>query len=167
MNVSIKFFMYLVGGLIFLSCDKSPLFMSNGDKGEERVISELNASTGFSWDKNIQFGYKWIDNPIVGQKSSFVLKFWDKNLGHFLGPYLFLDQPLCIFIWMKMHDGGEHGSSPVQIQKLDDHYLIDEIYFIMPGTWKVFIRTVNDTNDCRDNPNDLYLKEFQFEVTPH
>ena len=152
---------------LFISCGKSPLFDQDTDTESRANTLAVSPSYGLKWDEDIQFGFKWEKVPVVGPESKLTIKFWNNKTGHFLGPYQKLESSLCVFLWMKMPDGGEHGSAPVVIHQQNDYYSIDEIYFIMPGTWKVYIRTVKAVSDCRNDPADPYLKEYQFEITPH
>lgn len=157
--------------LIFIvSCSKAPLFApledSNNSKGN---IQALKNSDEYTWvDKNIHFAIKFENNPSVSSNSPFIIKFWDTNQTNFLGPYQKLDKELCVFLWMKMASGSEHGSSPVVLTQVSDpngdYYKVEDVYFIMTGNWQIRIRTVADINDCRSQKTDPYLEEKIIEI---
>lgn len=148
--------------LLSTSCSKSPLFESVGENQPQR--SELNASEYNLWsDERYEFGLQWIKPPKVGQNSPFKIKFWDRYTTNALGPYTVLAPKLCVFLWMSMPDGSEHGSSPVTLTKETDHYSVNEVYFIMPGKWKIFITTTEDF--CPNSPKDDYLEGKSIELS--
>ena len=151
---------------IFISCGKEPLFKNNTSSNSNRIIAPIAATSELIWNQKTSFGIKWMEAPALAEKSSFVLKFWDAKSGHFFGPYTHLKKSLCVFLWMSMPDGSEHGSAPVITQKLKDYYFIDDIYFIMPGNWKLIIRTVEEIGHCRNQISDPFLEEYIIEINP-
>ena len=58
-----------------------------------------------------------------------------------------------------MHDGNEHGSSPTVLHEREDHYFIDEIYFIMKGQWDLHIRSVENEEHCTSLKSSPYISE--------
>ena len=150
--------------LLFLSCGKAPLFDAVQDDENTSSLLELESSEFFDLNSDTQFGIRWIESPTTSSKSSFQIKFWDQEDGHFLGPYLSLESELCVFLWMIMPDGSEHGSSPVYITKEGDTYLVDDLYFIMPGKWQLYIRTVKDSSQCSGTKDSSYLDQYVFNL---
>ncbi len=156
----ILLFSYLV---MFVSCGASPLFSSLDTESlkEVPVTLGLSSARDIVWkgDDRLHFAISWKESPNVSKKSSFVIKFWDSYQNDFFGPYEKLNNPLCIFLWMKMPDGNEHGSSPVSVLESDDSYLIDDIYFIMSGVWELRLRTVEDISHCTSLKNSPFIHE--------
>ena len=151
---------------LITSCGKAPLFSS---LEEERPVASItqavNASEISNWNNQFNFGLQWLKKPKVGENSPFKIKFWDKNQTNFLGPYTKLDKSFCVFLWMIMPDGSEHGSSPIELIQYEDHYQADEVYFIMPGKWKIYLRSVEDPSNCRSDKNDPFIEEYQIDIT--
>jgi hypothetical protein len=157
--------------LFFLfSCGKAPLYGSlNSDDNNEGRLQSANASDELIWkDARHHFAFQWHSIPAVGIDSQFSLKFWDSYQTNFLGPYNYLNQNLCVFLWMKMPDGSEHGSSPLILNKVFDDsgyfYRATDVYFIMPGLWQIRVRTVKDLNQCNGLKSDPYLEEMIIEI---
>ncbi len=153
--------------LLFLSsCGKAPFFKSLQDTGNnDSTISAISEDSIHTLNKTTNFGLRWIESPNTSQKSSFQINFWDLGSGHYLGPYLKLEKDLCVFLWMTMPDGSEHGSSPVIIQENENGYLVDDLYFIMTCNWELYIRTVESINDCTNEKNSNYLDQYVFKIT--
>ena len=70
---------------------------------------------------------------------------------------------------MKMPDGAEHGSSPINLVKVTDssgsYYKASGVYFIMPGRWQLRTRTVSDLTQCNGLKSDAYLEEVIMEIS--
>ncbi len=152
---------------LLIACGKQPLFSSSQDSNDTDRTSNIQALTAGQYHlfgKSHYFGIKFDSSPKIGENSSFVLKFWNKDNGHFLGPYTQFQNHLCVFLWMKMPDGSEHGSAPLEMNKIDDYYLLDEVYFIMSGKWAIHIRTVENISHCANDINDPYLEEVILDI---
>lgn len=146
--------------LLFVSCGKSPLFSNPAEiRTKSENTNAILASDEFVWNQNFHFGIQWLSKPSIGNKITANIKFWDDQKYNFLGPYEKLTKPVCVFLWMKMADGSEHGSSPIVISEKSDYYFLDEIYFIMSGDWELRIRTIENESQCRGNKNDEYINE--------
>lgn len=152
------------------SCGKSPLYGPiEKSTNSSNSIQSVQASDEFVWtDNRMHFALQWHSIPATGSNSPFAIKFWDSYQTNFLGPYSKLSKNVCVFLWMKMPDGSEHGSSPLVLtEKTSDNgsfYHLDDVYFIMPGTWQIRIRTVNSMTDCQGLKSDPYLEEKILEV---
>lgn len=164
-----KLYLFLIC-LVFGSCGKSPLFTPL-DSGNEatRYLAPINSNEGLTWGKSdYRFGIRWLKKPAIGENSPFEIKFWNHKTGNFLGPYTALKEELCVFLWMVMPDGSEHGSSPIIVEKINSesetYYLADDVYFIMPGNWQLKIRTVNEAGHCRGMKDDPFIEERTLEV---
>ncbi len=151
MNTKLLFILFFI-----VSCGNGHLFKALDSSGSsERLYG--GAEVNFAWpDSRYEFSLDFIQGVSVGSNSSFYLKFWDAYQEK-KEDYLLLQDKLCVFLWMKMPSGAEHGSSPVILKKERDSYLVDDVYFIMPGEWQVHIRTILDTTSC--TKNSPYLKE--------
>ena len=171
---------YLIFILIFTSCGKAPLFNSiDKSKNPYQSPSALMASSDQSFqlaDSNYAFGLEWVEGPNSFVKSSFRLRFWDRNTGSIWGPYEKIEPKLCVMLWMQMPDGGEHGSAPVTIStqrfetsdfspvQTDWIYLVDDAYFVMNGLWQIRIRLIANDQSCGALKSDPFLKEEVLEV---
>lgn len=149
--------------IFLISCGKAPFFSSLENTSDDKKVLPFTAQDIFTFNSNLNFGMKWNQKPTVSEKSSFTIKFWDKENGHFLGPYSKPENPLCVFIWMIMPDGSEHGSSPVLVTENNESYFVDDLYFIMPGSWKLYIRTVESINQCNHSKFDPFIEEYIFD----
>jgi hypothetical protein len=154
-----------------VSCGKSPLYgpIKDNNNSSTDIQSALASDEQIWSDNRMHFALQWHSIPATGSNSSFSLKFWDSYQTNFLGPYNQLNQNVCVFLWMKMPDGSEHGSSPLVLtEKTTDngsYYHLDDVYFIMPGKWQIRIRTVGTSSDCQGFKSDPYLLEKIVKVT--
>ncbi len=146
-----------------LSCGKSHLFGAlTGEK--PNVLTQSSQGDFENWpNSRYQFDLRFNTKPKVSINSPFQLYFWDSYQDSSIGPYLYLNSKLCVLLWMKMPSGTEHGSSPVEVIRVDDHYEIDDVYFIMPGTWKIYIRTIEQNANCTKDSS--FIEEAIVEVT--
>lgn len=147
------------------SCGKSPLFTSQAP--EKIIVQNSNSYYVHKLDNSdYSFGLEWIKLPKFNENSPFKLRFWNKN-NTLWGPYQAVNN-LCVFLWMKMPDGSEHGSSPVvisEIKKADETiYLVNEVYFVMNGVWQIRIRLIED-GQCRSDIHQSFLSEKIIEVS--
>lgn len=166
-------FMFMA--LTLISCGKTPLYgplessVPDTNTDNDSIEAAL-ARHEFVWkDGRHHFAFQWHSIPAIGTNSRFSLKFWDSYQVNFLGPYNLLKQHVCVFLWMTMPDGSEHGSSPVLLSKKDDnsgkYYVGDEVYFIMPGDWEVRVRTIENQNQCKGLKSDAYLEEYIVKIS--
>jgi hypothetical protein len=158
-----KTFINLLTAVIFVSCGADPLF-SSIESSRDKVLNQIQSfeDSGFRvWpgDTRMKYAISWKESPSFGNKSSFEIKFWDYYQNDFFGPYEKLNNPLCVFLWMKMPDGNEHGSSPVTLIEREDSYFVDDIYFIMSGQWEVRVREVEKISDCTSLKQSPYIVE--------
>jgi hypothetical protein len=160
--------------LSVFSCGKTPLYgpLESDDnvstRGSRNAQSD-RATDELVWtDDRQHFAFQWHSIPAVGIDAKFNIKFWDSYQTNFLGPYNYLPQNLCVFLWMKMPDGSEHGSSPLVLSQVSDasgdYYSAKDVYFIMPGIWQIRVRTVSNLNQCNGLKSDPYLEEKIFEI---
>lgn len=149
--------------LLVVSCGADPLIGSFKEKGDDTlsIAQGLGSSSARPWPGNerMKYALSWKEKPSYGQKSSFFIKFWDIYQSDILGPYQHLENKLCVFLWMRMPDGNEHGSSPVTLVKKDDYHIVDDIYFIMSGNWEVRIRTVEHDSHCTSLKRAPFISE--------
>ncbi|WP_127716083.1 hypothetical protein [Halobacteriovorax sp. HLS] len=150
--------------LLFLSsCGGEPLFSSLKEKtsNDQAFIEQVRNNKVMKWagDTRISFAISWKEGPEFGSKSSMVIKFWDSYQNDFFGPYEKLSDKVCAFLWMKMPDGNEHGSSPISIIENEDSYFFDDIYFIMAGRWELRIRTIDNDMNCSSIKDSPYIHE--------
>ena len=116
--------LFIVIGFAFTACGKSPWsdyvnenHLGPSPQGKPVVTCPL-------LDGN---QIQWLQGPTVNVESSFQIAFVEKP-----------DFNLKIDLFMP--DMG-HGSSPVQIEALDEtHFLVKRVYFIMHGDWLVRIK---------------------------
>lgn len=154
----------------FVSCGKTPLYGPLEDSSDtSRRFQSASASDELVWkDARHHYAFKWQSIPAAYSDSQFSIKFWDSYQTNFLGPYNFLPRNLCVFLWMKMPDGSEHGSSPLVLSKVSDssgdYYKASDVYFIMSGLWQIRVRTVADLNHCNGLKSDVYLEEMIIEI---
>jgi hypothetical protein len=159
----VKIFLLLLS-MTFISCGKAPLFKAMEDK-DRRNIQALNANDTIVFEgTDYHFGIEWNEGPYSLEKSSFTLRFWDKKEGSIWGPYLKVKPKLCVFLWMLMPDGSEHGSAPLTINantinSEETAYFIDEAYFIMNGPWQIRVRLIKPEQACGTLKSDPYLQE--------
>jgi hypothetical protein len=150
--------------LLVISCGKAPLFAPL----EKTTITHTNALSSNDveiWpDHRTHFAIQWKSRPTSTAEAQFIIKFWDSYHTNFFGPYDHLLNRLCLFLWMKMPDGSEHGSSPITLTTLDDHYQASDLYFIMPGLWQIRLRTVESSSHCTGLKSDPYLEEKILEI---
>lgn len=163
-----KLISHLMLLICVISCGKAPLFTNNQSvKIVKNSLVSTNDNTYQLEHSSYLFGIEWIKNPIAYENSAFKLRFW--NLHNSLwGPYIEVKPKLCVFLWMQMSDGNQHGSSPVTIQKLskDDEviYFIDDVYFVMSGKWQVRVRLIEEHQDCQSDILQSFLSEKIVEV---
>lgn len=145
------------------SCGAGPLFSSLKDEEriEQGVVVNLEDNKIRQWggDSRLNYALSWKEAPSFGAKSSLIIKFWDSYQNDFFGPYEKLSNNICAFLWMKMPDGNEHGSSPITMVEEVDSYFFDDIYFIMAGHWELRIRTVESASHCTSLKNSPYIHE--------
>lgn len=145
------------------SCGKQPLFLPNKSVVKAEALGK---DIGTKIDQKFSFAIEWINPPKLYENSPFKLRFW-KNTDSFWGPYVEMEN-ICVFLWMKMPDGSEHGSSPVnikKIQKIDEViYLVDDVYFVMNGKWQIRVRRLNHGQSCSGKIDKSFISEKIFEI---
>lgn len=150
--------------LAFISCGKAPIFQNDVKKNQQ--INEQELIHQFS-NSPLNFAIEWLNGPRLYEKSTFKLRFWN-NTNSIFGPYEKLNSNPCVFLWMKMPDGSEHGSAPVtisvEVQNGNTIYVIDDVYFIMNGVWQIRIRELEENQVCDDDKNSKFLNEEIIEV---
>lgn len=142
---------------IISSCGNGHLFHALDSQGGSKNLFGLSNSSVDWTDSRYKFRLDFINGTKVGVNSPFTIKFWDSYQHNSLGPFYHLSEKLCVFLWMKMPSGVEHGSSPVVVSKTNDSYKIEDVYFIMPGEWRVYIRSISDGVGC--TKTSPFLKE--------
>lgn len=155
---------------LLLSCGKEPLFLSLAKKNTTKSVQELNASERYFKNTSYAYTTEWLKGPYnVGHGASeFKLRIWDKNTATFYGPFLKPIEKVCAFLWMKMPDGSEHGSSPLELSIIETedgpifHYT--EAYFLMNGKWRLYITLINDNESCLFNPSQKGLSQAIHEI---
>ena len=78
--------------------------------------------------------------PSRSYSSYFKLFFIDKKTKNKVIP----SESVSAYLWMKMDSGHEHGSDKVKISKMKDHYLIKNVWFVMIGSWQLFVELDKD-----------------------
>lgn len=150
--------------LLFIGCSKSPLFNTVDDNKVDLAQPLLAQNRIGQWNIGIQ----WIQGPRnIGEGDNiFKLRFWDPDKATVYGPYELPPQKICVFLWMLMPDGSEHGSSPVtlEIEDNDDGKLlvIRDAYFVMNGVWQIRVRLVKDNVSCKATKDFPFEKEVIF-----
>ena len=76
---------------------------------------------------------KFLKSPSRSYSSDFKLFFKDKKTNKNIIP----KEKVMTYLWMKMKNGHEHGSSPVKITQEKDHYLVTDVWFVMIGDWEL------------------------------
>lgn len=143
--------------------------LSHSDNGG--TIFEAKESSSHFPNSDYSYSIEWITGPHnVGLgESQFKLRLWNKDAGTLYGPYLEPSEKVCAFIWMKMPDGSEHGSSPLLLEKLSETngpvYLYKEAYFIMNGTWSLYIKLIKPSETCKEIPSQKAISEIVHEIT--
>ena len=61
------------------------------------------------------------------------------------------------YLWMKMGNGHEHGSDEVKITKNKDHYLIKNVWFVMIGSWELFIVLKKDGKEVEKQVKKILI----------
>jgi hypothetical protein len=86
--------------------------------------------------KNYCATVKFAKTPSRSYSSDFKLTFIDKATKKAVIP----KEKVMSYLWMKMKNGHEHGSSPVKITQVKDHYLVKDVWFVMIGKWELFVQ---------------------------
>ena len=154
--------------ITFASCSKAPMFNTE-DNSSYRSSQPLEAKQKLG---NLNIGLQWVKGPRVitangdDSENIFKLRMWS-NESTVYGPYS-LPEKVCVFLWMKMPDGSEHGSAPVaqEVEDNDDGdiLVIKKAYFVMNGVWQIRVRTVAADTTCRATKNFDYIDETIFEA---
>lgn len=79
---------------------------------------------------------KFSKKPSRSYSSDFKLYFTDKKTDKFVIP----KEKVMSYLWMKMKNGHEHGSSPVKITQEKDHLSVKDVWFVMIGNWELFVQ---------------------------
>jgi hypothetical protein len=81
-------------------------------------------------------------------ENRYQLKFWNPIHATKSGPYSSPPYEVRVILWMKMPDGGDHGSFPVVIEPSKDEkgvniegvYDVTKVRFTMKGDWEIQIK---------------------------
>jgi hypothetical protein len=150
---------YLILLLLFISCGREPLFNAH-DPSKNQTRETLSAKESFAWgETHLDFAIKFDKQPRVGEEAKLTIKYWDRTQTNFFGPYEILKDHFCVFLWMKMPDGSEHGSVPAITTQVDTYYKTTDLFFIMNGKWQIRLRTVKDPADCTGFKDAPYIHE--------
>lgn len=151
-----KFSSYLIlsGALLplFLSCGKSP-FLKMADASSETLLQSrelLSSRSQLLFSKSqLKMEILWPKAPSTDELSSVFLIFFNQNNE-------MIDPPEFTFIPTMPEMG--HGTSPVIISRQGlGLYRIDELFFSMPGKWKIEIALKKDESIMERMSFELHL----------
>ena len=110
-------------------------------------LAKLGLNASIQWTR--------VQNDETEEMGAFLLKFWRPNLAD-QSPIL-QDPPSewKLAIELVMPSMG-HGTSPVRVQKMDiGTYLVEDVFFSMPGEWDVKIQFLNEAGAKIDETSIL------------
>ncbi len=129
-----KFLILALAVLALAACAK-PNYLSPQTQELADVAESPKACSQQLVSQQRCYSLVWQNVPQESQAASFVLNFYSLfDSGLPLDP---LDT-LTVTLWMPSMG---HGSSPVRLKKISDGvFLVDRVFFIMPGEWEILIR---------------------------
>jgi hypothetical protein len=139
------FWGFLISSLFLISCAR-PEYLESKPASPAGTVTSEKAVTSLPLSQ-MQVSIVWKKAQTEEETGSFLLKFWRPNLADQSQVLLDFPQALSVHLWMPSMG---HGSSPVTITRLDvGTYLIEEVYFSMPGVWEIQIQ-LKDENGAID-----------------
>jgi len=125
------------------ACGKAPINnLADVSRKIDRLEDELNTLPL----KNMlghQIFIQFYTRPSTAIEGKMLLQVVDDQ-GNLYNDY---DLELDAFLWMKMSNGKEHGSSPLTIKKTAPGlFYLSEMFFIMNGKWELHLTLKNATN---------------------
>ena len=123
------------------ACGVSPaLHHHSADAAKKESSTQPPTSTEcpFSFPKaGLCASWTWKADPTLDAGASATLKFWNAKEGSPNGPYVAPSSAIRPFLWMPSMG---HGSSPIQVTSQEiGIFLLEDIFFIMPGEWTLNI----------------------------
>ncbi len=127
--------------MLLSGCGVSPaLHHHHADSLKKEASTEppVSADCPFSFPKSgLCASWTWTTNPTLDAGASATLRFWNAKEGSPKGPYVNPGNTIRPFLWMPSMG---HGSSPIQVTSQEPGvYLLEDIFFTMPGDWTLNI----------------------------
>ncbi len=127
--------------LIFLSGCARPEYAAKSETSRAPQTAE-KAQASLPNSK-YQISLAWMTAQTEEEAGSFLLKFWRANLADQTPVPVDFPQTVNVRLWMPSMN---HGSSPVTVTKVDTGtYLVDDVFFSMPGDWDIQIQLKDET----------------------
>ncbi|MGZ5280074.1 MAG: hypothetical protein ACXWC9_09035 [Pseudobdellovibrionaceae bacterium] len=122
----------LFGGL--LGCAR-PIYQDSASHSQPANFNKLERPPANIEKLGLQASITWQKMQTEEEYGAFFLKFWRPNLGDRSPVPQDITQDLDVKLMMPSMG---HGSSPVTILRVDvGTYLIEDVYFSMPGAWEI------------------------------
>ncbi len=83
---------------------------------------------------------EFLKKPSRSYSSDFKIYFTDLKSSKKAMP----TQKVFTYLWMKMKNGHEHGSDKVKITRKKDHFLVENVWFVMIGNWQLHLLLKKD-----------------------
>jgi hypothetical protein len=142
---------------VFLwGCDVSPLLshdnaIDNLDQPSDLQVEALSACPLDFPGQDLCASLAWLQKPLDDEKGELLLRFWKKSTPPLSDTGPFIDPPFSVTAKLWMPDMG-HGSSPTRVvpeksingDVLPGEYRVQEVYFVMPGKWEIWVELKQD-----------------------
>jgi len=125
-----------------LGCAR-PIYQDSTSSSRPLISNKLEAPPASLTKLGLQASISWKKMQTEEDYGSFVLKFWRPNLGDQSPVPQEVTQNLEVKLMMPSMG---HGSSPVTIRRVDiGTYLVEDVYFSMPGDWEIQVSLHGET----------------------
>ena len=137
-NLNFLFFIMF----IFSACAKPTYVNSTEDSTNSTKSESATTACEAKFTSSQCISMSWSTKPTDAESGSFKFKIYRINLGDGSPvPVDPADVTLNVVLWMPSMG---HGSSPVQLKKLDvGTYEVTDVFFIMRGAWEIRFQLKN------------------------
>jgi hypothetical protein len=125
---------------------------SNHKMSSKDVVSKTGSRCDYTFKKycaKVIFEKK----PSRSYSSDFKIYFTDVKTKKEVMP----SEDVYVYLWMKMGNGHEHGSDEVKMTKHKDHYLIKNVWFVMIGSWELYLVLKKDGKEVEKEVKKILI----------
>lgn len=129
-------------GLLSISACAKPNYLNVSGTAEQDAQSAGSRTCVLSLPiQGLCVDLVWETKPTESTMGSFFISFYTKdNSINLIEP----NYAVAVILWMPSMG---HGSSPVQMQKIENgHYRVSNVFFVMPGDWDIRIQLKDGKN---------------------
>lgn len=136
-----KLCLLLIAGLT-ASCAR-PVYQEAPTQNNPANFHKAEAPVASFAKTGLKVSIAWTKQQTEDETGAFLMKFWRENAADKSPVLQDANATVEVRLWMSSMG---HGSSPVTVQRLDvGTYLVDDVYFSMPGDWDIEVDLKNGT----------------------